>query len=64
MQIENTADQGRKAEAILQMAKLLQGVDLVTLNRDDAAQLIAILTRLEMNETAQNFARDIMMSWL
>ena len=63
MQIENTADQGRKAEAVLQMAKLLQGVDLVTLNRDDAAQLIAVLMRLEMNETAKNLARDIMMSW-
>ena len=63
MKIELSADSGRKAETILRISGLLQNRALTTLNRNDAAQLISVLIRLDMAETANNLARDILVSW-
>ena len=63
MRIELSADKGHKAETILRISELLQDRALTSLNRNDAAQLISVLMRLDMAETANNLARDILVSW-
>lgn len=63
MKIERSAESGRKAETILRISELLQNRALTSLNRNDAAQLISVLMRLDMAETANRLARDILVNW-
>ena len=63
MKIERSAESGRKAETILRISELLQNRSLTSLNRNDAAQLITVLMRLDMAETANRLARDILVNW-
>ena len=62
-QIQATADQGRKAEAMLQIAHLLQDRDLATLNRDDAAVLVAVMKQMGFADTAERLAQSILITW-
>ena len=62
-QIELTAAQGHKAELVLRLAKLLQGYQYIDLNREDAARLVEALMQVGMRDTAQNLARDILITW-
>lgn len=61
--IEKAAEQGQKAELVLRLATLLQGHSYTDLNRDDAAVIIGALVQVGLKDTAQNLARDILITW-
>ena len=63
MQLVEIANQERKAETLMRAALLLDGVDLATLNRDDAALIVSVLHQVGMKDTARALARDILVSW-
>jgi len=63
MQIEAIAEQGRKAETLMRVALMLDGVDLSELSRDDAARVTGILFRAGLKNTARQLAHDILLSW-
>ena len=63
MQLTVAAEQGRKAETLMRAALLLDGVDLASLNRDDAAQIITALVKTGLKDTARALSRDILVSW-
>jgi hypothetical protein len=62
-QIEQAAEKGLKAETLLRVAQLLQDQDITTLSGDDAARLIAVLMRVDLKDTAQRLAHDILITW-
>jgi hypothetical protein len=63
MHVEQAAEKGLKAETLLRVARILQDRDLSALSRDDAARLISVLMRVDLEETAQRLARDILITW-
>ena len=63
MQVETSANQGLKAETLMRVALLLDGVDLATLSRDDAAKVVSALHQVGLKDTARALARDILVSW-
>lgn len=63
MRLDSIADQGKKAETLLVAAEMLNGVNLSTLNRNDAAQITGALHRVGLVDTARALAREILVSW-
>ena len=63
MQLDASANQGLKAETLMRAALLLDGVDLATLSRDDAAKVVSALHQVGMKDTARALSRDILVSW-
>ncbi len=62
-QIETAAMNGQKAETMLRLAHLMQERSLSRVNRDDAAMLVALLMKLDMPQTAQQLAHDMLVTW-
>ena len=63
MQLDVSATQGQKAETLMRAALLLDGVDLATLSRDDAAKVVSALHQVGLKDTARALSRDILVSW-
>ena len=63
MQLSASANQGLKAETLMRAALLLDGVDLASLSRDDAAKVVTALHQVGLKDTARALSRDILVSW-